>query len=50
MNRMLWRRATRIAEWKKLTALCLLALLVSSSGYAQQAAAKRPLTHADYDS
>jgi hypothetical protein len=50
MNRMLWRLANRIAIWKKLTALCLLALLVSSSGFAQQAAAKRPLTHSDYDS
>lgn len=50
MNRILWRRANRIGVWKKLTALCLLALLVSSSGFAQQAAAKRPLTHSDYDS
>jgi len=49
MNRILCRR-TNIAVWKKLTALCLLALLVTSSGYAQQAAAKRPLTHNDYDS
>ena len=48
MNRILWR--TNIAVWKKLTALWLLALLVTSSGYAQQAAAKRPLTHNDYDS
>src|SRR6266446_10703614 len=49
MKRILCRR-TNIAVWKKLTALCLLALLVTSSGYAQQAAAKRPLTHNDYDS
>ncbi|HTF37586.1 MAG TPA: hypothetical protein VK651_04690, partial [Blastocatellia bacterium] len=48
MNRILWR--TNRAVWKKLTALCLLALLITSSGYAQQAAAKRPLTHNDYDS
>src|SRR6266404_6449704 len=48
MNRIMWR--TNIVVWKKLTALCLLALLVTSSGYAQQAAAKRPLTHNDYDS
>src|SRR2546426_4948545 len=48
MNRMPWR--SNIAVCKKLTAFCLLALLVTSSGYAQQAAAKRPLTHNDYDS
>src|SRR5262249_20109443 len=47
----LWRRATRIALFKQLTALCLLTLLVSSSvSFAQQTSAKRPLTHAEYDS
>src|SRR5215831_5701367 len=51
MKNDLWRRATSIALLKKLTALSLLALLVSSSvSYAQQTSAKRPLTHADYDS
>jgi dipeptidyl aminopeptidase/acylaminoacyl peptidase len=50
MNNNLWRRTTRIALLKKLTALSLLAFLVSSSvSYAQQSSAKRPLTHADYD-
>jgi hypothetical protein len=50
MNRILSRRTNR-AVWKKLTALCLLALLVSSSSYGQQPAAeKRPLSHSDYDS
>jgi hypothetical protein len=36
MNRILWRRATRTEIWKKLTALCLLVLLISSSGLVQQ--------------
>jgi hypothetical protein len=36
--------------WKKVTALCALALLVSASAVAQQAATKRALTHNDYDS
>lgn len=48
MNRILWRRATRTETWRRLTALGLLALLVSASAFAQQP--KRPLTHADYDS
>jgi dipeptidyl aminopeptidase/acylaminoacyl peptidase len=48
MNRILWRRSTRIEMWRSLTALGLLALLVSSSAFAQQP--KRPLNHADYDS
>ena len=48
--KILWRDANRIAVWKKLTALCLFALLLSSSVQAQQATAKRTLTHSDYDS
>ena len=48
MNRILWRRATRTEMWRSLTALGLLALLISSSALAQQP--KRPLNHADYDS
>ena len=50
MNRILWRNSPRIVTWKKLTALCLLVLLVSSSGLAQQSGPKRPLSHSDYDS
>ena len=50
MNTALWRHVDRIGAWRRLTALCLLALLVSSSVLAQQSGPKRPLTHADYDS
>ena len=47
MNTILWRRAE---TWRKLTVVFLLALLVSTSSFAQQSGPKRPLTHADYDS
>ena len=49
MNIILWRRAIRFGAYRKLTALGLLALLISSSVLAQSGP-KRPLTHADYDS
>src|SRR5690349_2691931 len=35
--------------WKQLTALFVLALLISTWAVAQQTSTKRPLTHSDYD-
>ncbi|MEK6406453.1 MAG: prolyl oligopeptidase family serine peptidase [Acidobacteriota bacterium] len=42
-------RTNRIDIRKYLTALFILALLISSSAVAQQSESKRPLTHNDYD-
>lgn len=39
-----------LKAWKNIIALCLLLVLVSASGVAQQGTAKRPLAHSDYDS
>lgn len=49
MNTDSWLRKTRGDIRKHLTALFMLALLVSSSALAQQSGSKRPLTHNDYD-
>jgi len=50
MNRNLSLRPQHIRSWKNSIALLLLVALISSSGLAGQSAAKRPLTHSDYDS
>src|ERR1051325_5337454 len=42
--------ATRARLRKKFIALCVSAFVLTTSVLAQQAAPKRPLTHADYDS
>lgn len=49
MNALLPGHISRVEKWQKLIALCVLALLASSSAPAQQTATKRPLTHNDYD-
>jgi dipeptidyl aminopeptidase/acylaminoacyl peptidase len=43
-------QTTRLRLRKKIIALCVSALVLSASVFAQQAASKRALTHADYDS
>jgi dipeptidyl aminopeptidase/acylaminoacyl peptidase len=43
-------QATRAQLRKKIIALCISAFVLSTSVFAQQAASKRALTHADYDS
>jgi len=50
MNRNLSFRPKHIRSWKNSIALLLFLALISSSGLAGQSAAKRPLTHSDYDS
>ncbi|HWP44569.1 MAG TPA: hypothetical protein VNO14_15085, partial [Blastocatellia bacterium] len=55
MSKSLWHHATFVRGSKKLMALFLLAVLLAPAAAAQQpaakkTAAKRPLTHADYDS
>jgi dipeptidyl aminopeptidase/acylaminoacyl peptidase len=49
MKNLLLQHSNRIAVWKTLTVLCAVALVVSTA-FAQQSAAKRPLTHNDDDS
>src|SRR5215216_2531084 len=50
MNNRSLHHARQARLRKKITALCLSILLLSTSVFAQQTASKRPLTHADYDS
>src|SRR6266849_6598130 len=50
MRRHFLNRPTAVTAWRQLTALFVLALLISTSAVAQQTATKRPLTHNDYDS
>ena len=50
MKNLLVPHSRRMQIWKTLTAIGVLALLVSTSAVAQQSATKRALTHNDYDS
>ena len=50
MNNRSLNRALHARSRKKIIALCVSVLLLSTSIFAQQPAQKRPLTHADYDS
>ncbi len=50
MNNLLLHLPYRTGTWKRSIALSVVALLISTSAFAQQAATKRPLIHNDYDS